>query len=296
LITQTPSSFAYGMSAVGLASRKVAVTPGSVSSTVSAPVVAVGAHTLIDVNGGTLSPGDSVRVSITVTNTGGASTTATLSDSLTDLRTPTSIKVDGAACGACSSTATSVTAPLGTLASAGSHVVTFTATIPAAPAGATASSSATVTFSPASTGTSPTTANVASLTIAPPTTLADLSISNRDSPDRVAVRATVTYTLTVKNGGPGFATSVTVTDRLPPTMTFVSAKSKEGSCSRADGVVTCAVGTLVKNGEAKIKIKAIPTEAGDFPNTASVAGAQPDPHSANNADSVTTHVVGPRGR
>ena len=138
-------------------------------------------------------------------------------------------------------------------------------------------------------------ANVASLTIAPPTTRADLSISIDDSPDPVGVRETVTYTLTVKNGGPGLATGVIVTDQLPSTLTFVAAESTQGSCSRTAGVVTCAIGTLAKNGKAKIKIKVTTTAAGKFPNTASVAGAQPDPHNADNTDSVTTHVIGPRG-
>ena len=165
LLTQTPGTVSYGMSAVGLASRPLTVAPASVSATVHAPVVTVGSHTLVDVNGGTLDPGDTVNVSISVNNTGAAGTAGTLSDTLSNLQNPTSIKLDGLACGACSSAATQVTAPFGTLGAGGSHIVTFSATVPGSPVGTTASSSTTITFSPATTGTSPTATNTSSLTI-----------------------------------------------------------------------------------------------------------------------------------
>ena len=145
-IAQAPSGVSYGMSAVALANRPVPVTPET--STVQAPVLSVSAHTLTNVHGGALEPNDAVAVSETVTNTGSASAAATVTDTLTNLASPTSIEVDGVACGACTSTGSSVTAPVGTLAAGGSHVLTFTATVPASPVGTTASSSAVVTFLP----------------------------------------------------------------------------------------------------------------------------------------------------
>ena len=194
-ITQAPTGVTYAMSAVSLAARAVSVTPKT--SVVQAPVVAVGPHTLTDVNGSTLDPGDAVDVSVKVTNTGAADTTATLADTLTDLHSPTNIKVDGAACGSCSSTATSVTAPLGVLAAAGSHVVTYTATVPASPGGNTTASSVSVSFSPATSGTSPTTADVASLTIGS-NNLQDWDVAVTQQPpasahvgDVVTVKATI---------------------------------------------------------------------------------------------------------
>jgi len=164
MITQTPTAM-YAMSAVSLPARSIAITPPAVMATVAAPAITVGPHTLNDVNGGTLDPGDQVDVSITVSNNGGGDvTSATLADTLTDLTSPTNVQVDGVACVACT-TASSVTAPLGSIASNAATVVTFSAQIPASPAGTSALSSASVAFAPATTGTSPTTADVASLTI-----------------------------------------------------------------------------------------------------------------------------------
>jgi len=165
MIVQAPSGVTYAMSDFGLPARVVTVTPASITSIVHAPVVEVGSHTLTDANGGTLVPGDVVEVSITVANLGDEATTATLSDALTNLANPASVRLDGLACGDCMSTSTSVTVPLHTLADGGSHVVTFAVTVPVLPVGTTAASSATVAFSPATAGTSPTTADVASLSI-----------------------------------------------------------------------------------------------------------------------------------
>jgi hypothetical protein len=167
----------------------VTVTPSSASTTVQAPVVAVSAHTLADQNHGTLDPGDTVGVSITVGNTGtGAATSATVDVTLANLFAPAGIEVDGAACGGCSSTSSTVTAPVGALAATtGSHVVTFTATVASAAPGSTVSTSATVTFVPATTGTSPTAASVASSTIGTisdtaPVALADAYTTDEDVP------------------------------------------------------------------------------------------------------------------
>jgi hypothetical protein len=162
-ITQAPTGVTYGMSDIPLASRAIAVT--SATSTVQAPVVTVGPHTLTDHNGGALLAGDTVDVSVTVKNNGAADTSATLADTLTNLQSPASIQVDGSACGACSSTSTTVTAPLGLLPAAGTHVMTYSATVDSVPDGTPVSSSSVVSFNPATTGTSPTTADVASLTV-----------------------------------------------------------------------------------------------------------------------------------
>ncbi|MCU1358338.1 MAG: outer rane adhesin like protein [Acidimicrobiales bacterium] len=162
--TETPTGVQYAMTDVALASRPVAVTPMSFTSTLQAPVIQVGPHTLTDVNGGNLEAGDVVDVSVTVKNTGDAAATVTLVDALGNLDTPIAIEVDGVACGTCTSSATSVTAPLGSIAGGAMRVLTFSATVPANPA-ADATSSAVVTFAPATTGTSPTTADVATTSV-----------------------------------------------------------------------------------------------------------------------------------
>ena len=62
---------------------------------------------------------------------------------------------------------------------------------------------------------------------------ADLSITIGDSPDPVIVGDTLTYTLTAINNGPGDATGVTLTDRLPTGVTFVSASASAAQSVKA---------------------------------------------------------------
>ena len=62
----------------------------------------------------------------------------------------------------------------------------------------------------------------------------------------------ITYTLTVKNNGPGKATGVVATDDLPAGVTFVSA---DAPCTESGGKVTCALGDLESGQEVALKIK-----------------------------------------
>ncbi len=63
---------------------------------------------------------------------------------------------------------------------------------------------------------------------------------------------TITYTLTVKNNGPGVAKGVVATDQLPSGVTFVSA---DAPCTELNGKVTCPAGDLASGEEASFKIK-----------------------------------------
>ncbi|HVV38634.1 MAG TPA: Calx-beta domain-containing protein [Acidimicrobiales bacterium] len=167
VITQAPTGVQYAMADVGLAARPVPLSPANVSSTVQAAVVGVSSHQLSDLDGGSLLPGDVVRVTITVANSGGAPGNATLRDALSQLQAPTDVLVDGSPCGAaCTVRSASVIAALGNIPAGGSRVVTFTVTVRQPPTSNTASSGATVAFHPATAGASPTPANVATLSIA----------------------------------------------------------------------------------------------------------------------------------
>jgi uncharacterized repeat protein (TIGR01451 family) len=131
---------------------------------------------------------------------------------------------------------------------------------------------------------------------------ADLSLTKSDSPDPVATGAALTYSIQVTNAGPDAATNVTVTDKLPKGVSFVSAASTQGSCSaKGKGpTVTCALGTLASSASpaynaipVTITIRvAAPGKAGTISNTASVTGDQKDPKSKNNSATATTRVIG----
>jgi uncharacterized repeat protein (TIGR01451 family) len=133
------------------------------------------------------------------------------------------------------------------------------------------------------------------LVVSASSTPADLSINKTVSPLILlsGVGGTLTYTLTVHNGGPGTATGVTVSDPLASTTTFASASSTQGSCVQASGTVSCSLGTLANGATATVTIKATATSGGFVTNTATVTGGQTDPNTKNNSDSATAYVVGP---
>jgi uncharacterized repeat protein (TIGR01451 family) len=141
---------------------------------------------------------------------------------------------------------------------------------------------------------------IAAITYAPaPGDRADLAIIKSDSPDPVVVGSTLTYTIQVSNLGPHEATDVTVRDTLPGNVSFLSATSSSGTCTRKDKKVTCAIGNLAadatKTNAVTITIQVRPTKAGKIDNTATVDGVEKDPVGSNNkAKASTTVLAAPR--
>jgi uncharacterized repeat protein (TIGR01451 family) len=124
---------------------------------------------------------------------------------------------------------------------------------------------------------------------------ADLSVTKTDSPDPVAARGQLTYTVTVRNDGPAVATGVTVVDTLPE-VAFVSATPTHGSCARAgkgktDGVLTCDLGTLGLAQTATVTIVVSPTREGTITNTATVRANEPDADRTDNTATESTTVL-----
>lgn len=132
-----------------------------------------------------------------------------------------------------------------------------------------------------------------------PGDLADLSVSKADSPDPVFVGATLIYTIQVANLGPQGATGVTVTDRLPRHVSFVSATSSSGSCTQKGRRVVCEVGDLApdpsKANAANVTIQVRPAKVGTIVNKVTVESVEDDPISANDkAETSTTVEASPR--
>jgi uncharacterized repeat protein (TIGR01451 family) len=144
-------------------------------------------------------------------------------------------------------------------------------------------------------------ATFAAVVYAPPgdTGPADLAISKADSPDPVLVGGSLTYTIQVANLGRQSVGSVTVKDRLPGHVDFVSASASSGSCERKGKRVSCNVGTIAadptKADAVTVTIGVRPTKAGTIKNTATVDGAGSDPVRANNrAQAATTVIAAPQ--
>jgi uncharacterized repeat protein (TIGR01451 family) len=100
------------------------------------------------------------------------------------------------------------------------------------------------------------------------------------------------YLITVTNHGPSIARDVTVTDRLPPTLTVVSLPD---GCRSAGRTVTCRLGRLGLDGTATLRVlvRVDPDAAGrTVANLARTAAATADPDRRNNEGSVSALVVG----
>jgi uncharacterized repeat protein (TIGR01451 family) len=109
------------------------------------------------------------------------------------------------------------------------------------------------------------------------------------TPSSVAVGATVTYSVTVKNNGSAAAGSVTLGDVVPTGMTLVSAGTKKIKCS-GTGTVSCDLGRLKSHDSTSVSVSARANVAGTMTDVANASSSTPDSNPANNTASVTTNV------
>lgn len=125
--------------------------------------------------------------------------------------------------------------------------------------------------------------------VGPPTNTANLALFKTDTPDPVIVDSNITYTLVITNLGTVTASSVTVTDALPATVSFVSASA---GCTNIGSNVICSIGDLASGASATRTIVVNTTLIGVITNTASVSSTTDDPNLANNTSQAITTVTG----
>jgi uncharacterized repeat protein (TIGR01451 family) len=125
------------------------------------------------------------------------------------------------------------------------------------------------------------------ITVEPAVPSADLELIKQASDNFVLVGSNLTYTLTITNRGPDTASSVTVTDVLPASVTFMSPSD---DCTNVAGVVVCDLGTLTSGQTTNITIVVTATVEGLLTNLASAVAAEADPNSTNNTDTAVTAV------
>jgi uncharacterized repeat protein (TIGR01451 family) len=125
--------------------------------------------------------------------------------------------------------------------------------------------------------------------------VANLTITNSVSTNSVIVGNNLIYTLVVQNNGPAPADNVTVTDRLPSNVNYVSANSSQGTCNMVNGTVTCTLGSIGVAATASISIIVTPTTATPLNNTACVSAANSDPNAGNNCTTIVTQVTPGQG-
>jgi uncharacterized repeat protein (TIGR01451 family) len=122
---------------------------------------------------------------------------------------------------------------------------------------------------------------------------ADLAIT-KTGPQFAAPGSNITYNLTVTNNGPQDATSIVVTDNLPPGATLVSCSSPFGTCGGTALAPTIAFG-LLANGDsvgATLIVTAPRSPNGTvLSNTASASAAGIDPNLNNNSSTANTTLT-----
>ena len=244
-----------------------------------------------------VTPGGTLTYSINVGNAGpNAAVAVTMSDPLPSQTTFQSVApLAGWSC---------TTPPVGTTGTvscttsslASGAPASFTIVVQVTPAtsdGTTISNTATVSSSGTSDPTSTNNTATATTTVTV-TTSADLSITKTDAPDPVTAGAALTYTLTVSNAGPSTAAApISVTDSLPPGVTFQGASGAGWTCSGTNTGVTCTRASTLPPGAAPpitILVTA-PNEGGTIGNTASVSSSTSDPDSSNNTATASTTVI-----
>src|SRR3989442_903378 len=103
----------------------------------------------------------------------------------------------------------------------------------------------------------------------------------------------MTYTLTVSNAGPSTAAApISVTDSLPPGVTFQGASGPGWTCSGTNTGVTCTQASTLPPGAAPpiTNLDTAPNEGGTIANPASVGSSTSDPNSSNNTATASTTV------
>jgi len=124
--------------------------------------------------------------------------------------------------------------------------------------------------------------------------LADLSVSNTTTNNRVAPGSRVVYLVTVTNNAGTPASSVTVTDNLPSEVTFFSCGATDGTCGGSGNnrtisfpslaVGATATGVLIATVNNSVAVDSV------ISNSVTVGSATSDPVPANNTSAAVVTV------
>ncbi len=229
--------------------------------------------------------GSDFDYSITVTNNGpSAAADVTLSDPLPSEVTFVSVSPGTPTC---TEAAGTVDCDFGSLASGASQVVTVTVTAEDDAAGPFDNTATVATSTPESDTTN--NDDSAPLTIDP---LADVTVT-KTAPASAGSGTDFDYSITVTNNGPSAADDVTLSDALPPEVTFVSVAPGGPTCTEATGTIDCDFGTLASGATQNVTITVTAQVAptGPFDNTATVATSTPESDTTNNDDTAPVTIT-----
>ncbi len=227
----------------------------SITKTASAPIV---------------SPGGRLSYTLVVANHGpDAASGVQVSDPIPPGLTVVSAQPSQGSC----TTTGAITCSLGTLADGGSAQILVTANLAPGASGSVtncAATSASQTDPNPGNNRSCATTTIVTPPPPPPPATVDLTIVKHVNHAAAELGQVLTYTIDVKNSGPGTVPDAIVTDTSVLPLHPISIKPSQGSCSR--GVpFKCNLGTLTSGATATITIRAIPVHTGSEINSATIA-------------------------
>ena len=203
----------------------------------------------------------------------------------------TCVPSQGTCTGPAAGTNGTVTANLGDIASGVTATITITVNVTAA-AGSTLTNTAVA----SSATTDPNPGNNSGTTttqVTSPPPAADLQLTKSGSPNPVLTGSSLTYTLTLNNLGPSTASTVQVSDPMPPQTTFVSCNP---ACTSpavgANGTVRWDFASIPNAGSVTMTLVVHVQAPGGstLTNTATVTSVTTDPVGSNNTATATTTV------
>lgn len=116
----------------------------------------------------------------------------------------------------------------------------------------------------------------------------DLQLTMTGPSGQTTVGKSVTFTLTLTNGGPNQAFGTQVSAALPAGITFVSASTSSGKYDKATGVWT--IGTMNSSQSVTLTIVGVLNATNAYQFTATATAIQPDPNTNNNTATNTPNV------
>jgi Domain of unknown function DUF11 len=120
---------------------------------------------------------------------------------------------------------------------------------------------------------------------------ADLEVDGLRGPGSIHVGQAFVAAFGVRNHGPDAATGSTLTLPLPSSLTAISARATHGKCIRAPNRVRCTFPALDPGDGSTVRVDLLPTSKGKHTLRATVAGAQVDGVSADDAASIVVDVL-----
>ncbi|HEX7830959.1 MAG TPA: hypothetical protein VF787_14985 [Thermoanaerobaculia bacterium] len=251
----------------------------------------------------TITAGNDITYTITLTNLGVSTADAvTLSDTLPAGTTFVSQTQNSGPALDCTTPPVggtgAITCTVPTLAPGDTATLTFVFNVSsAAAAGGTISNTATVT----STTSDPSTGNNSSTSNATVATSADVSVV-KSGPSGAQPGGNITYNVTVSNLGPSDAANVSLSDTVPAGTTFVSSTQNTGptfSCATppvgGTGNITCTIATLADGVTATftfvVQVSNAATIGTVITNTATVTATTPDSNTGNNSSTTNATVA-----